>query len=51
MKSRVYIETSIPSYYYEIREDPESLSKKLLTIEWWNNHRNYRDNYGTLFRF
>jgi predicted nucleic acid-binding protein len=39
MKARVYIETSIPSYYCEIREDTESSAKKLLTREWWDHHR------------
>ena len=39
MKSRVYIETSIPSYYYEVRTDPESVTKKQWTREWWDNHR------------
>lgn len=37
MKPKVYIETSIPSYYHEIRNDPESLSKRQWTKEWWNN--------------
>jgi len=41
MKSRVYIETSIPSYYSEIREDTESVAKKLLTREWWDNRRGH----------
>ncbi len=41
MKPRVYIETSIPSYYCEIREDTESVAKKLLTREWWDNHRQH----------
>ncbi len=41
MKSKVYIETSIPSYYCEIREDTESVAKRLLTREWWDNHRNF----------
>ena len=39
MKPRVYIETTIPSYYYEIREDPESIAKRQWTKEWWDNHR------------
>ncbi len=39
MKRRVYIETTIPSYYHEIREDPESIAKRQWTREWWNNHR------------
>ena len=39
MKRRVYIETSIPSYYYETREDPASIAKKDWTREWWDEHR------------
>lgn len=39
MKPQVYIETTIPSYYYEIREDAESIAKKQWTKEWWDNHR------------
>jgi len=35
MKPKVYIETSIPSYYYEIREVPESVAKRLSTRDWW----------------
>jgi len=42
MKPKVYIETSIPSYYHEIREDPESVAQRLWTREWWENYsRNY----------
>lgn len=41
MRLRVYIETTIPSYYYEIRNDPEALAKKSATKEWWDNHRHY----------
>jgi hypothetical protein len=33
MKPRVYIKTTIPSYYYEIREDAESIAKKQWTRE------------------
>lgn len=39
MKPRVYIETTIPSYYHEIRKDPESITKRQWTREWWDNHR------------
>jgi len=39
MKPKVYIETSIPSYYYEIRDDPESVTKRLWTREWWQQER------------
>jgi len=38
MKPRVYIETTIPSYYCEIRDDPESITKRQWTREWWDNH-------------
>lgn len=42
MKPRVYIETTIPSYYFEIRNDPESVTKKQWTKEWWDRYsRNY----------
>lgn len=40
MKPRVYIETTIPSYYCEIRDDPESVTKRQWTREWWDNHSN-----------
>lgn len=35
----MYIETTIPSYYYEIRTEPESITKRERTKEWWDNHR------------
>jgi len=37
MKSRVYIETTIPSFYHEIRTEPEMLARKKWTIDWWDN--------------
>jgi len=39
MKPTVYIETTIPSFYYETREDPESQARKSWTEEWWKYHR------------
>ncbi len=39
MKSKVYIETSIPSFYYEIRTQPDMVARKNWTIEWWDNCR------------
>ncbi|MBI5243526.1 MAG: type II toxin-antitoxin system VapC family toxin [Elusimicrobia bacterium] len=39
MKPKIYIETTIPSYYCEIREDTESAAKRQWTREWWDNHR------------
>lgn len=39
MKPRVYIETSIPSFYYEVRPQPEMVARKRWTRTWWNHHR------------
>jgi len=39
MKPKVYIETSIPSFYYETRTEPEMVARRLWTRDWWDNHR------------
>jgi len=39
MKPKVYIETTIPSFYYEIREEPEMVARKNWTREWWDQNR------------
>ncbi|WP_162501955.1 hypothetical protein [Sphaerospermopsis reniformis] len=36
MKSKIYIETSIPSFYYEIRTEPDMIARKEWTRFWWN---------------
>jgi hypothetical protein len=36
MKQKVYIETTIHSYYYEIREDSEAVAKREWTKHWWD---------------
>ena len=36
MRQRVYIETSIPSFYYTQREDVESKARMNWTRQWWN---------------
>jgi hypothetical protein len=33
----VYIETTIPSFYYEVRTEPEMLARKNWTRAWWDN--------------
>jgi hypothetical protein len=33
---RVYIETSIPSFYCSSRDDPESVARKNWTQHWWD---------------
>ncbi len=35
----VYIETSIPSFYYEIRTEPVMVARKMWTREWWDQYR------------
>lgn len=41
MKPRVYIETTIPSFYYEERSEPEMAARKAWTREWWDNRRSH----------
>ncbi len=42
MKPKVYIETSIPSFYYEARTEPDMVARREWTREWWSNAS---DNY------
>ncbi|MBN2449617.1 MAG: type II toxin-antitoxin system VapC family toxin [Lentisphaeria bacterium] len=39
MKTLVYIETTIPSFYYEIRQEPEMVARRNWTREWWKRYR------------
>ena len=42
MKPKVYIETSIPSFYHEIRTEPDMQARKQWTRQWWDNsHEDY----------
>lgn len=42
MTKKVYIETSIPSFYYETRSEPEMVAMRNWTREWWDHHsKNY----------
>ena len=36
---KVYIETTIPSFYYDVRPQPEYVAMRNWTREWWDNHR------------
>ncbi len=36
MKTRVYIETTIPSFYYTLRTDTESVARMNWTRQWWS---------------
>lgn len=39
MTKTVYIETSIPSFYYNNRKPPEMIARQNWTREWWDQHR------------
>ena len=39
MRPIVYIETSIPNFYYEIRTEPAMVARKMWTREWWDQYR------------
>jgi hypothetical protein len=39
MNRRVYIETTIPSFYHEVRTEPEMLARRAWTREWWDVYR------------
>lgn len=39
MKPMVYVETTIPSFYFEVRPEPEMTARRNWTRDWWSNHR------------
>ena len=39
MKKKIYIETSIPSFYYEVRTEPEMIAMKEWTRKWWDDYK------------
>lgn len=39
MRKRVYIETTIPSFYYEVRPEPEMVARREWTRAWWEERR------------
>ena len=39
MKPKGYIETTIPSFYFEVRTEPEMVARRHWTREWWNRRR------------
>ena len=41
MKRVVYIKTTIPSLYQEVRTEPEMIARRNWTREWWNNQREH----------
>ncbi len=38
MKPSVYIETTIPSFYYEVRTRSDMVARRDWTREWWDEH-------------
>ena len=38
MLKRVYIETTIPSFYHTLRRDPESIARMRWTRQWWRKY-------------
>ena len=44
MKKKIYIETTIPSYYVgKSSKDIIILARQEITRDWWNDHRQYYD--------
>ena len=39
MQPRVYIETTIPSFYCEVRPEPEMVARRNWTRTWWDQRR------------
>lgn len=35
MKPRVYVETTIPTFYHEVRDEPEMVARRDWTRQWW----------------
>jgi hypothetical protein len=47
VRPKVYIETTIPSFYYSTRKDPKHLARQQWTRKWWDNHRFESDLYSS----
>ncbi len=45
---RVYIETTIPSFYFNSRLDPEAIARCNWTKEWWDNHSHLYEKVASL---
>ncbi len=39
MKRSVYIETTIPSFYYDVRSEPAMVARRECTRRWWTEER------------
>lgn len=38
MRKTVYVETTIPSFYYEMRPEPDAVARRDWTRQWWERH-------------
>lgn len=36
LRTRVYVETTIPSFYHEVRTSPDIVARKEWTRQWWD---------------
>ena len=36
---KVYIETTIPSFYFEVRTEPDMVARRIWTHQWWHGKR------------
>jgi predicted nucleic acid-binding protein len=43
MKQKIYVETTIPSFYYETRGDADMVARRDWTRQWWDANRNRYD--------
>jgi hypothetical protein len=43
MKQKIYIETTIPSFYYETRTETEMVAMREWTQNWWDNQQHHYD--------
>ena len=44
-KPTVYVDTTIPSYYFETRDDPIVRAHQLITVQWWEACRDRLEFY------
>lgn len=40
---KVYIETTIPSFYHEVRTEPDMVARRVWTRQWWDEQRHAFD--------
>ena len=48
MRKRVYIETTIPSFYMENRQEPEMIARRNWTRDWWDEQSRHYELVASL---